>query len=225
MSQEPSGVSADAVASAGDPATGSLMLWGLGLRCVGSRELARALAGNARLPRPLFWSLALRGWDVRAAVAANPRCPWALTRMLTWSNHWAVIAALAGNPAASRRLLDYLARSFPARLRLYVAANPSLTAEIADRLLADGDPYVRGVAADHPMASAAALSALAAGMKEPAWILRRIAANPSCPAELSDTLLTWLVLGGSGDADPTFDPVECTGHPGDTSVSVVAWYR
>jgi hypothetical protein len=62
-------------------------------------------------------------------------------------------------------------------------------------------------------------------MSEPAWALRAIAGNPSCPADLSDQLLTWIALGGSGDTDPLFDPVECTGHPGGTRFGPVAWYR
>src|SRR5262249_12542434 len=115
-------------------------------------------------------------------------------------------------------------RSAPC-LRMYAAASPSLTQALADRLLADKDPYVRGVAAAHPAASAAALGQLAEGLSEPAWILRRIAANPSCPDDLSDQLLTCLSLGGAEHADPMFDPVACTGHPADTRVSEWAWYR
>jgi hypothetical protein len=212
-------------AMAADPAAAGMALWLLAVLCLVSRSLARVLAGNARLPRLLLWWLAPRRWDVRAAVAANPRCPRLLLRWMSLSADWAVGAAVAGNPAASGRLLDRMARTAGARERLYLAGNPSLSAVVADRLLADADPFVRGAAAAHPAATAAGLTRLAHGMTEPAWTLKRIAANPSCPAGLSDQLLTWIALGGAGKADPMFDPVDCTGHPADTSVPAFRWYR
>ena len=58
-------------------------------------------------------------------------------------------------------------------------------------------------------------------MTEPAWILRRAGENPACPQELSDQVLTWLALGGAGDSDPAFDPINCTGSPGEGGP---AWY-
>ncbi len=198
--------------------------WRLAASSWFSRALARTLAANPRLPRPLLWCLAIRRWDVRAAVAANPRCPRLLLRSMARSSDWAVRAAVAGSANAPARLLVRLIRRSPACVRLYAAANPSLTAAPADLLLADPDLYVRGVAAAHPAASAAALRRLAAGLAEPAWILRRIAANPSCPADLSDQVLTWIALGAAGRADPLFDPLACTGHPGDTGVAPTAWY-
>lgn len=216
---------ARAAAMAADPATAWIVLWLLGVLCLVSRSLARVLAGNARLPRLLLWWLSPRRWDVRAAVAANPRCPRPLLRWMSLSTDWAVGAAVAGNPAASSRLLDVIVCTGEPRERLYLAGNPSLSSALADRLLADADPFVRGVAAVHPAATAAALTRLAGGMTEPVWILQRIAANPSCPAGLSDQLLTWIALGGTGNADPMFDPVDCTGHPADTSVPAFGWYR
>jgi hypothetical protein len=136
-----------------------------------------------------------------------------------------VRAAVGASVVASSKLLGRLIASSPPCVRLYVAANPSLTSALADGLLADLDPYVRGVAAAHPAASAAALRRLAEGLSEPAWILQRIATSPACPADLSDQLLTWLALGAAAHADPMFDPLACTGHPGDTNVSLVSWYR
>jgi hypothetical protein len=55
-------------------------------------------------------------------------------------------------------------------------------------------------------------------------VLRRAATHPSCPPEAADQVLTWLALGGTGDADSEFDPVECVGHPGDGDISASAWY-
>lgn len=183
------------------------------------------MATSPRMPRALLWCLLFHKWDVRAALAANPRTPVLLLRVLRWTTDWAVCAAIAANPAATPRLLDRLVSGEPPRVRLYAATNPSLIPQLADRLLADPDPYVRGVAATHPATSGDALARLADGMTERAWILRRIAAHPACPAQTSDELLTWLALGGAGNADPMFDPVECTGHPGDTSAPAFAWYR
>jgi len=210
--------------AASDPASGWLALWRLAAPSWFSRALARTLAANPRLPRPLLWCLAVRRWDVRAAVAANPRCPRLLLRSMARSSDWAVRAAVAASPNAPPSLLVRLTRRSPACVRLYAAANPSLTCAPADLLLADPDPYVRGVAAAHPAASAAALRRQAAGLSEPAWILRRIAANPSCPADLSDQVLTWIALGAAGHGDPLFDPLTCTGHPGDTGGTLAAWY-
>lgn len=183
------------------------------------------MATSPRMPRALLWFLLFHKWDVRAALAANPRTPVPLLRVLRWTTDWAVCAAVAANPAATSRLLDRLVSGEPPCVRLYAATNPSLIPPLADRLLADPDPYVRGVAATHPAATGDALARLADGMTEPAWILRRIAAHPACPVQMSDELLTWLALGGAGNADPMFDPVECTGHPADTSVPAYGWYR
>lgn len=216
--------SAGRMRAASDPATGWLTLHGLAAVSWFSRPLARALAGNPRLPRSLLWLGAVRRWDVRATLAANPRCPRLLLQVMAHSSDWAVCAAVAASAAASPRLLARLIRREPPCVRLYAAVNSSLTQGLADRLVTDPDPYVRGAAAAHPAASAEALRQLADGLSEPAWVLRGIAANPSCPAELSDQLLTWIALGGPGHADPEFDPVACTGHPGDTRVALPTWY-
>jgi hypothetical protein len=104
------------------------------------------------------------------------------------------------------------------------AANPALQADLVEALLRSPQVYVRGVAAAHPAAPADALHRLADGMSEPAWVLRAVATNPSCPAGLSDELLTWITIGGPGKTDPHFDPVQCTGFPASTEVSPAAWY-
>ncbi|HTC71142.1 MAG TPA: hypothetical protein VK662_16350, partial [Acidothermaceae bacterium] len=59
----------------------------------------------------------------------------------------------------------------------------------------------------------------------PAWVLRAVASNPTCARSLSDEILTWIALGGTGNTDPTFDPLSCTGHPGDTTINLWSWYR
>jgi hypothetical protein len=207
-----------------DPEAGWRTLWWLAVRGWFSWPLLRALAANPGAPKPLLWLLGERRWDVQAIVAGNPRCPRRVQGSLAWSAVWGVRAAVAANPATDPVVLAILAGGRAACVRLHVAANPSLAQALADRLLRDSDPYVRAVAAAHPAVSADGLHRLAEGMCEPAWVLRAIAANPACPADLSDQLLTWIALGGPGDADPTFDPVECTGHPGDTRSSPLAWY-
>lgn len=211
--------------AASESGTGWFTLWRLAARGWFNRPVLRALAANPGAPKLLLWVLGERRWDVQAMVAGNPRCPRRVQGPLAWSLHWAVRAVLAANPATDPEVLQMLAGGSGSRVRLFLAANPSLTQVLADRLLRDGSPYVRAVAAIHPAASADGLRRLAEGMTEPAWVLRAIAANPSCPPDLSDQLLTWIALGGPGSADAMFDPVECTGHPGDTRFPALAWYR
>jgi hypothetical protein len=202
---------------------GWLRLGGTLLLSPFSRAMARAAAADPRLPGMLLWLLLFRQWDVRTAVAASPRCPRALLALLArpGGRQWAVTAAAAANPRAGRRFLDRVTLEGPARVRLHAATNPALPGTIADRLLADPDRYVRAVAAGNPAASPQALAALVGPMTEPAWILRRAGENPACPQDLSDQVLTWLALGGAGDSDPAFDPIGCTGSPGEGGP---AWY-
>jgi hypothetical protein len=208
-----------------DPGSSGTALWRLAMRYWREPAIARALAANPGAPKLLLRRLARGRWDVAATVARNPRCPHLLRPWLASESYWAGGAAVAVNPAADATVLAELANWPDARIRLYAAANPSLPESVVECLLSDPSRYVRGVAAANPAAPAAGLSRLADGLSEPAWILRAIAANPACPAELSGQLLTWIALGGPGHEDPMFDPVECTGHPGDTSVAAVAWYR
>jgi hypothetical protein len=163
-------------------------------------------------------------WDVAVAVARNPRCPAWTQRRLSRSGFWAVRAAVAASPSAPPAVLNRLAGRRDARITMAVAANPALQADPVEALLRSPLVYVRGVAAAHPAAPADALRRLADGMSEPAWVLRAIATNPSCPAELSDELLTWITIGGPGKTDPRFDPVQCTGFPASTEISPTVWY-
>lgn len=220
----PRAAPASRVQAALAPSTGRLTLWRLAARGWFSWPLLRALAGNPGAPRLLLRLLAERRWDVQAIVAGNPRCPQRVFGSLAWSSDWAVRAAVAANPETGLAVLQRLAGGSAACVRLYLAANPSLDQALADRLLRDSDPYVRAVAATHQAASADGLRQLADGMSEPAWVLRAIAGNRRCPEDLSDQLLTWLALGGPGPADPLFDPVECTGHPGDPRSTPQSWY-
>lgn len=192
------------------------------------RSVHRALAANPSAPPLLLWYLAcFSRWDVKAIVVLNPRCGRHVHSWMVHENDWAVRAALASNPLTTPNVLRTLASAFDPRVLMAVAANPALPADLVDTLLKYRSVYgvyVRGVAAANPNADGESLRELARGMTEPAWVLRAIAANPSCPDELSDQLLTWIALGGAGDADPMFDPVACTGHPDDTRVDVVSRY-
>jgi hypothetical protein len=58
-----------------DPSSGWLALWLLAIRGWFHRPIVRALAANPGAPKSLLRFLALRRWDVRVAVAANPQCP------------------------------------------------------------------------------------------------------------------------------------------------------
>ncbi len=219
--------SGEAAEIAGNPASSKRELWRLAIRVRKGRAVGRALGANPNCPGTLMWLFARRGaWDVAAAIAANANCPRRVQATLAKSQYWAVRANLAANPAARQEVLLALSRSYTAahQVSLALATNPSLDTGLVDSLLRHENRYVRRVAAAHPAASAAGLAALADGLSEPAWTLRAIAANPSCPADLSDQLLTWLALGGPVHADPMFDPVACTGHPADTRSSAASWY-
>lgn len=199
-------------------------LWRAAIRGWLDPQTARALAAHPQSPPLLLRLLARRRWDVAAAVAGNSGCPRGLRGWLASSPRWAVQAAVAASPHTPAELLSSLVSDSAGRVRLYVAANRSAPGPVIDRLLADRNPYVRAVAAAHPAASPAALEELAAGLTQPAFVLRAAGANPACPDGLSEQILTWLALGGAGSADPLFDPVECTGHPGDTTITAQAWY-
>jgi hypothetical protein len=212
------------LARAADPDTSGWMLWRV---TVQSRHpaICRALAANPSAPVSLLAALGWYGrWDVAVAVARNPRCPAWTQRRLSHSGFWAVRAAVAASPSSPPKVLRRLAGRHDARITMAVAANPALQADLIAALLRSPQVYVRGVAAAHPAAPADALRTLAEGMSEPAWVLRAIATNPSCPAELSDELLTWITIGGPGKTDPRFDPVQCTGFPASTETSPDVWY-
>jgi len=209
-------------AVAGNPACPRPALRTLAKR--GEPQVLRSLAGNTGVGALLLHRLASRRWDLARVVAANPACPPLLLRSLSTSPFESVRMAVAARASAPPSLLARMARGHPA-VRLLAAANPGLASEDVARLLLDADPYVRTAAAGNPAAPPAALARLAEAMAAPAWTLRAIAANPACPPELSDQLLTWLALGGAGAADPTFDPVACSGHPGEPGTNIFEWYR
>jgi hypothetical protein len=214
-------------AMAADPASSRKALWRLAHTAMRHPALARTLAGNPALPRPLMWYLGRYArWDVAAAVARNPRCSRRIHAWQVYHSHWAVRAALASSTSADRRVLRMLVTGQQAepRVLVYAAANPALDPDLVAVLLSHRSQYVRAVAAGHPAASSDQLRHLTEGLTAPAWVLRAAAANPSCPPELADQLLTWIALGGPRSSDPMFDPLECTGHPGDTEGALNVWY-
>jgi hypothetical protein len=221
------GLNPEDLATAADPGSSSTTLWRLARSSKRYPALARTLAANPGLPRPLLWYLGRFGrWDVAVAVARNPRCPRRTQKWQAVYAHWPVRAALASDPSVDLRVLRRLVTGYqhePKSL-LHAATNPALDTEIVRILLGHTNLYVRGAAAAHPAASPDQLRLLADGLTAPAWVLRAVAANPSCPPDLSDQLLTWIALGGPGHSDPMFDPLECTGHPGNTDGALHAWY-
>jgi hypothetical protein len=217
------------VARAADPSTSRRALYALAVFSSRRTPVARALAGNPSTPSLCLRVLAHGPWDVAAAVAGNASTPQGvLARSFMHRPAWAVRSALAANTAAPSKALQQLASGKEFAVRLRVAASPLLPSETVGALLRDTSPYVRAVAAGNPHAGAAALEQLARPMTEPAWVLRAVASNSSCPPALADEILTWIAHGGEGGAgnsDPTFDPLTCTGHPGDTTLDVEDWYR
>jgi hypothetical protein len=214
------------VARASNVATSRTRLFAMALVSGRRVSIARALGGNPSTPRLVLRVFAHGPWDVAAAVAANASTPQrVLADGFILRPTWAVRSALASNASAPGVVLTQLATSDEAVLRMHTAANPSLPSKTVDALLRDPDVYVRAVAASNPRASAPALAALAEPMTDPAWVLRAVATNPTCPRTLSDEILTWIALGGTGNTDPTFEPLTCEGHPGDTTVGLYSWYR
>jgi hypothetical protein len=212
------------LAKASDPESGWLTLWLIAMRRH-HPAISRALAANPAAPRSLLGLIGRFGrWDVAIEVARNPRCTRGLYQWFMMSSDWAVVAAVASSPTAPPHLLGRLAGRHDGRIAMAAAGNPRLSPEYVAALLRSEDVYVRGVAAANPSAPAEQLRQLASDLSQPAWILRAIGANPSCPEDLSDQLLTWITLGGPGKADPLFDPVSCTGHPGNTDEPMLAWY-
>jgi len=190
-----------------------------------SPDVQRALASNpASSPRVLKRVVRRGRWDVQMRALVHPACPVSVVRRLARDGAWAVRATLARDPRTPADILDRFATDVrPVRLAL--AANPAASPATMMLLLGEGDEYVRGVAAANPAAPPGGLVALAAGLTEPSWTLRNIARNPACPPDLSEEVLTWLALGGSGRGNPTFDPDRCFGHPGDPEISQWYWYR
>jgi hypothetical protein len=213
------------VQRASDPQTTRMSLARLIATSAWQPAVGRALAANPATPGRYLPRLARRQWDVAAEVARNPATPERVLKRLAVTARWAVQAAVATNPRTPPKALSFLSTTARLPVRVLVATNPSLPAGDVHRLLNDDNQYVRAVAAKHPSAAPDALAQIAAPMSEPAWVLRAVAANPACPTELSDQVLTWLALGGAGNSDPRFDPIDCTGHPGDTSTSLLSWYR
>jgi hypothetical protein len=214
------------VGRAGDPATSRRRLFAMAVFGGLRTPIARALAGNQSTPRLCLRVFAHGAWDVAAAVAGNASTPQrVLAGSFTNREAWAVRSALARNASTPGVALQRLASSWEVVVRMWVSANATLPSQTVDALLRDRDVYVRAVAAGNPKATAAGLEQLARPMAEPAWVLRAAAANPACPRALSDEILTWIALGGTGNTDPTFDPLTCTGHPGDTTVNLWSWYR
>ena len=107
--------------------------------------------------------------DVRAALAANPRCPTLLLALLAGDDEAKVVEALAGRvePAPSgpgvlaHDLLDRLA-AFDGRGPLMAARNLGASAGQLDRWAASGEWRVRQACAEHRLASVPTLLRLAA---------------------------------------------------------------
>ncbi len=151
-----------------------------------------------------------RGWDVRAAVASNPRSRWVL-RKLVRDDSWAVLDAMAHRDDLPDRLIRRMGGH--AAVRLTFADNPATPEHFVRALLQDFNPYVRGQARGNPNAPLDLVRASAADPSLTAWELRRITEHPGLDDETRDRVLTWLALGG-GVGDVSFDPVTCRGTPG-----------
>jgi hypothetical protein len=184
----------------------------------------RAVAGNRRAPGVALWLVWLtsRRWDIQAALAANPTAPRPLLWFLMGDRRLAVQVAGAGNrrtPSLGRWMLSHGRRPM---VRFALAGNPRATVAMLGRL-ARLDPLIAQRVASNPAASPQLLRELTMGMDAPAWILRTVATNPTCPSDLAAEALTWLAIGGPvGNAD--FDAETCAVAPHD-QLAAGEWYR
>jgi hypothetical protein len=174
------------------------------------RVLRRVRAEVTTSKTALAWLSLSPHWDVKAAVAANPKSGRFVLRQLARSGSWAVGAALARRADIDERSIGRLVRRH-LLVRLLVAANPAIPPSSLQRLVLDGNVYVAGVAA--AQASARTVEELLNDPKTPAWVLRRVAVGDRATANEKERILVWLALGG-GNGDPGFDPFTCTGSPG-----------
>jgi hypothetical protein len=194
---------------------------------VGDRPpaLRAILARNPGTPSAVVAKLARHDrWSVRAGVAQNPNASPAVLTRLGSDASWSVRHAVAANPATPAEELVRLAGDIRA-VALVVAANPSAPPDALAKLVAHDSPWVRGLALGHPAAPVWALRDAGEALRAPAWVLARIARNPSCPDDVRDAASTWLMVGGAIDQDPDFDPVRCTGNPGATTEAPAANYE
>jgi len=187
--------------------------------------VVRPLAANPQTPPDALRRLGKHSrWDVRALVAANPSADAKTLDQLACDDGWAIAVALAARPDIPSRLLRG-SEYWTGHERFALAGNPNVPVEALDRLLEDDNVYVRGRAASNPSARPESLRALVQSMSESPWVLRAAAANPACPPDLADEVLTWIALGGTGAGDPTFDPVACVGNPVDASTPEYFFYQ
>lgn len=195
----------------------------LHVRAARTASLRRALPANPACPRPVLRRLARDSrWDVRSLAAAHRSLPPGDATRLSRAPEWSVRAAIARRPDFDGAVARHLAGDI-GPVRLALAGNPRAPTGVVAALLGDDDPGVRAIAASNPAAPARRLAALARALDTPAWILHRVATNPTCPSALRDEALTWLSVGGAA-GEARFDPIACTGEPGERFASA-RWYR
>jgi hypothetical protein len=172
---------------------------------------------------------------------------WLLFRC-SLRGHFPVVLAVAHNPATGRRTRSRLMKKpwwgvrYPLAFRtdltateyselwghtaisLALAGNPSIPRSKAEELARSHSEYVSALASINPMMPLERRTVVANDPAAPAWVLHRMLADPNLPPDIDERVRVWLALGG-GTGDPNFDPVSCTGTPGDGTTSRDAAYR
>lgn len=110
------------------------------------------------------------------------------------------------------------------QVQLLVAAHPRTPVALLAQLRKSDDIFVRRLAAIHPSLPLDDRLAAALDAGAPAWVVRRVAADPSLAPEERARLDVRLAAGDL-DGDPDFDPIECVGSPGVTGEPEEAAYR
>jgi hypothetical protein len=136
------------------------------------------------------------------------------------SPKWMAIAVnAASNPTIETRYLRKLAASHRAVDLALLTNYRCPDSLVLQATRGELGPFLKSVALRHPSVGEATLRYAAQDLGQPAWILTSITRNPNCPEDLSDSILTWLAIGGAGDTDPLFDPLTEAGNPGSTKIT------
>lgn len=187
------------------------------------------LVRHRSTPRVLrAWLLRDPHWSVLCAALEGPHVSRRLVLRGLRHRSAAVRCAAISSPLVARVRRQRLERAMDDGVVAQAAVvNPALPAGVLDDVLTRLIPderkwpggaanWIVGAALGNPAVPARQLVRLA-DAPAPAWAMRRLATNPSAPAEVSEPMLTMLALGAM-EGDPRFDPISGAGNPGDPAL-------
>jgi hypothetical protein len=190
--------------------------------CRRSTLMRAARASSSTSPYYLWHSASSAHFSIQLAVALNPSSGPRARKRLRSSLRWALDEALARREDLED--VEYLSLSRHGAVLLRLAENPRTPLRAIDWMISFGDQFVSQLSRIHPSRPIERIHAVADDGDAPKWLLRRLASSPTLPDELRERVLVWLALGG-GSGDPNFDPVSCTGTPGELGQPTDQAYR